>query len=97
MSDLTEKEIRAEIKEYLQRLRWFVFPITQRYMSYKGISDFIACKNGVVLFIEAKTKRGKLRPDQEKFGKNILDRGCHYFVARGWQDVRGYIRAIEND
>lgn len=85
--------MRKTIKDYLQHAGWFIFPVSQRgYHCYAGISDYIALKNGVVLFIEVKTGTGKLSLSQKEFGVNVTDKGGHYVLARSWQDVSEYIR-----
>ena len=89
-----ETRIKKEIKQYLLFSGWFVFPVLQGMGAYKGISDFIAVKNGVVLFVEVKAPRGIQSNDQIEFQRNIELSGGHYLVARGWQDVSDYILKI---
>lgn len=83
-----EKDIRRSIKEFLKKTGWFVFPVFQGGMySYPGISDYIAIRDGLVLFIEVKSDRGIQSQEQINFERNIIDHSGVYFVARSVEDV----------
>lgn len=90
-SKVTESEVRSQVKDYLKYHGWFVFHVMQGMGSYKGVSDLIACKKGVVLFIELKTEAGVQSKYQVQFESDIIEKDCHYFVARCWKDVSEYI------
>jgi len=90
-----ETNIKNEIKQWLKIHHWFVFPILQGMGAYKGISDLVACRNGIVLFIEVKTLKGKLSEHQQIFRDNIHAKNCHYVVARGFEDIENYLLAKE--
>ena len=91
----TEKKIREEVMEYLQKKGWFVFWNHQKgYQCYAGISDLTAIKNGHVLWIELKTENGKLRESQEKFKEDIYEHGGTYIVATGWEIIHNYIKQV---
>jgi Holliday junction resolvase len=85
---ITEKDVKKQVRDYLRIRGWFVFSIWQGGMSYKGISDLIAIKKGKVLFVECKSPKGQLRPDQKKFKKSIEASGGTYIVARGYEDIK---------
>ena len=89
-----ETIIKKEITVYLKIKGWFVFPILQGMGAYKGISDLIACKDGIVLFIEVKTPKGKMSEHQYRFKYNMHHAGCHYIIARCHEDVKEYIEWI---
>ena len=82
-----ETAIKKEVKDYLKLRGWFEFPITQGLGSYPGISDIIAVRNGVVLFIEVKTETGKQSGAQKEFELLCKDRGIPYILARSLEDV----------
>lgn len=88
---ITEKDVKKQVRDYLRIRGWFVFPVTQHLGSYKGISDFIACKKGQVLFIECKAPKGYLSKEQRRFKESIEASGCTYIVARGYEDVEKVI------
>jgi hypothetical protein len=85
----TEQQIQTDIMEYLRWKGWFVFKIHQQgKYCYKGISDLIAVKDGVTIYVEVKNATGKLRPEQMKFMEDIERHGARYIVARSLDDVK---------
>lgn len=84
---VSERQIQAAIKQYLQMRGWFVVKIHQSLGSYRGIADLYALKNGQHVWIEVKTPRGKLSKCQEQFKADIEAHGGMYIVARGVEDV----------
>lgn len=93
-----EKDIRRSIKDFLKKTGWFVFPVFQGGMySYPGISDYIAVRDGIVLFIEVKNERGNQSPDQKNFENNVNDHGGVYFVARSIEDVDNKIYELTGE
>ena len=56
---IPESAIKKYIKTYLQYRGWFIFHILQGVGSRRGVSDFIAVKDGRVLFLEVKTATGR--------------------------------------
>ena len=89
-----ENSVKAEVRKWLRMKGWFVFHILQGIGAFKGVSDFIAAKDGIVLFIECKSKKGTLSDDQKYFGRNIVEHRCHYIVARGYEDVQEYLERL---
>ena len=89
-----ETIVKNEVKDWLNIKGWFNFPILQGLGSYKGISDKIAVKDGIVLFIETKSEKGKLTPDEEQFMRDIVEHGGHHIIARGYEDIENYLKAI---
>jgi len=89
-----ENSVKKEVKKWLQLNGWFVFPILQGLGAYKGISDFIAVKNGDVLFIECKAPKGTQSENQIKFQADIEEHGGYYILARGYEDVEEYIESM---
>jgi Holliday junction resolvase len=87
-----ETAIKNQIKDYLNFAGWFVFPILQGMGSFRGISDLIAIKDGIIIFIECKTEKGKQSQYQLKFESNITINGGNYIVARSWEDVSKFIK-----
>jgi len=90
-----ETDNKKQIRDWLQLNGWFVFPVLQGLGAYKGISDLIVCKDKVVLFIEVKTRKGKLSTYQRDFRDDIESHGCNYVVARCFEDIVNYLRWIE--
>ena len=82
-----ENLVKKQVRDYLRIRGWFVFPVMQGLGSYPGISDLIACKNGRVLFIECKAPGGVLSNYQRRFMQSVVESGCEYIIARGYEDV----------
>ena len=90
MKNTPENLIKEQIKDYLNIMDWFHFPIRQGLGCYKGLCDRIAIKNGKVLFIECKGQKGRLTPDQERFKEYIEMYGGIYVEAKSYEDVAKY-------
>lgn len=89
---MTEQQIQADVKAYLEYKGYFVFKVHQQgKYCYKGISDLIAIKDGITIFVEVKTDKGKLRPEQMAFMDSIADKGGKYYVVRSLEDIRKII------
>jgi hypothetical protein len=52
-----------------------------------GVSDIIAIKNGRVLFLEVKTKAGRLLDSQIIFKRILQEKGGEYFIVRSVEDT----------
>ena len=86
-----ENLIKEQIKDYLDIMGWFHFPILQGLGAYKGICDRIAIKDGKVLFIEVKGPKGRLSNHQEEFKKNIEAAGGIYITAKSYEDIGRFV------
>lgn len=65
----------------------------RRMGQLKGVTDLIVLlQDGITLYIELKTKTGKLSEDQKKFGSEATKRGHFAYVARSLDD---FIEIIE--
>ena len=59
----------------------------------KGVSDIICITPmGVVVFIEVKSKKGRISKDQELFLDKIEDHNGYAFVARSVDEVIDYFK-----
>lgn len=98
---MIESDIKKQCKDYLDLNHWFSFPVhSQSYYAKKGISDRIAVKNGIVLFIEFKTDKGKQSKYQVEFMNNIIENGGHYFIVRSVEELIikiGLLKDLIND
>lgn len=89
-----ETATKGQIKDWLTLKGWFHHHQMAGMGSYPGQSDIIAMKNGIVLFIEIKSKTGVQSKKQEDYEKSVTDAGCHYILARGYEDIENYILRI---
>ena len=87
-----ERDIQAQIRDYLRLKGWFVLKIHQSLGSYPGVADLYALKNGVSVWIEVKTPTGRLSKVQEQFGEAVTNHGGKYLVARNLDDVIREVR-----
>lgn len=84
---LLERDIKAQVRQYLALKGWAVFNILQTFGCHKGISDLICIRNGRVVFVELKTARGRLSEHQMRFRQEIAEHGGEYVVWRSVEDV----------
>jgi len=65
--------------------------IQQSLGCHKGISDLIAIKNGITMFVETKSPkwRGKLNPDQVEFKKQVEEHGSIFVLIDRMEQVEG--------
>jgi VRR-NUC domain len=60
----------------------------------KGVSDLVVVLPREVLFVELKTPRGRLRPEQREFGMRLNALGHRWAVWRDLQDARNTFKAL---
>lgn len=82
-----ETQLKTQVKRYLLWKRWYVFPVLQGLGAHRGISDLIAVRDGVVLFIEIKTPKGRQSDDQKEFQANIEIHGGKYLLIRSLDEM----------
>lgn len=82
-----ETEIMRGVRDYLQIMGWFVVRIQQGLGAHKGIADLVAIKDGITVWIEVKTERGRLSEHQKLFADSIEKAGGKYFVVRSIDDA----------
>jgi hypothetical protein len=83
-----EKEITHSIRSLLRQFGIFHYKNHGGLGSAPGLPDITGClKDGKAFWIEVKTDRGHLSPQQERFIENIKAAGGIAFVARNLDDV----------
>lgn len=87
MPPATEGDILKQVRQYLRLKGWLVYRMQQGLGAHRGFPDLVAVKAGQVLFIEVKTRTGRLSQYQEQFRDEITEQGCRYIVARCVEDV----------
>lgn len=88
MMNQTENAIQSAVRDYLRFRGWFVIRNQQSLGSHRGLADLTAVKDGRVVWIEVKTRRGKLSEHQERFRDDVLQHGGEYIVVRSIEDVQ---------
>lgn len=79
----TESIILDAARNWLRLKGWYVIRIQQGMGCHPGVSDLIAIKGGITVYIETKSPKwkGKLSRDQEKFRIEIEDHGGTFMVV----------------
>ncbi len=85
---ISERQIRRLIKDYLEAHGWCVIYHLQGLGSFRGLADMQALKMGRCIFIELKTKTGRLSEVQMEFQRMVECAGIEYVVVRDIDDVR---------
>ncbi len=95
----SEHDIQNEIRLALSSMGWCVFRLNVGKVKTEdgrwfdtglppGTSDLMAVKNGHIVFLEVKTKTGRVRDDQIKFINTMRDRyGCTAGIVRSVDDA----------
>jgi hypothetical protein len=103
---IPESKIEIAICEYLTAKGMFVYKnydqAKLRNGSYSkdhsfqisGQSDLIVIVSGLVVFLEVKTKTGKLSDNQHKFKNKVIKNGGNYIVARSPKEALQKINAL---
>ncbi len=95
----SEHDIQNEIRLALSSMGWCVFRANVGKVRMadgrwfdtglpSGFSDLFAVKDGRIVFLEVKTKTGRVRDDQIKFINTMRDRyGCTAGIVRSVEDA----------
>ena len=92
IDDAVEKEsdLQEQICKFLRERRWAFFWSPMHKASTAGIAgtvDFIiAAPNGRTLWVEAKSRLGKLRPEQIGFKMLLEAQGHEHHVVRSYRE-----------
>lgn len=92
----SENNIQTEIRDFLKWNGWFVIRHQQSLGSLKGLSDLSAIKNGLTIYIEVKTEKGKQSDYQKEFQNEIENHGGKYILARKLEDIITFLKGLKN-
>ena len=92
---IKEADVLSQTREYLRWAGWYVIRIQQGMGCHRGMSDLIAVKDGIVLFLEIKTERGKLSSYQENFEIELTRKNCNYRVVRNMEDIEKVVKEFD--
>ncbi len=104
----TEAECQRDCLIWLNKNGWHAWrvnttglydPITERYRKpgpfcLNGMSDAVAVKNGVVLFVEFKAVNGRQNEDQKLFEAALTRHGGHYKVVKSVGELEAWIKSM---
>jgi len=99
---MTEAQILRAIKDFLNyhmnlgNLVWNRQPCGAQYPGGKrkieachpGTPDMVVHRNGLTLYIEIKSKEGKLKPEQVEFHKLLYAQGISTYTVRSVEEVQ---------
>lgn len=79
-------------RQVLKLLTWhgfFVFPNIQSALSYDGISDLTAIKDGITYWIEIKRPKGDRQSDYQKdFQADVESHGGRYLIIHSFDEAQ---------
>jgi hypothetical protein len=97
---MTHTALKRMVTEFLEWSKWFVVPNVEGRSksgehSYPGITDLVATKNSITVWIEVKVNGDRLSADQEKFRDDILAHRGHWIEVRdGLDGLAAYIEVL---
>lgn len=92
---MTEKQLQDAVLDAAYTFKWLAYHTYDSRRSSPGFPDLVLARNGEVLFVELKSKVGRLRPEQKVWMEQLTaysepgcDRGHEVLVWRPeqWQD-----------
>lgn len=84
-----EADLQEQIFKFLRERRWAFFwsPMHKASTATAGVTDFIvAAPKGRTLWLECKSKLGKLRPEQIGFKMLLEAQGHEHHVVRSYRE-----------
>lgn len=100
MLKISETQIQKQIMDYLISQRILYWRLNTQGIQHfsqgrqffkpnpnRGMADILAILNGRAFWIEVKSAKGKLSPEQILFAEKVVQQGCLYIVAKSIDDV----------
>ena len=82
-SAVSERQFQDSVIELATRLGWMWYCVPDSRRCPAGWPDLVLCRPPVVLFVECKTDKGRIRPEQREW-LEALSR-CDGVEARVWR------------
>ena len=85
---LTEAQFQSQILTAARALGWAAYHTHDSRRSAPGFPDLVLIKDRIV-FVEVKTDKGRVKPEQEEWGRRIVAAGGEWYVYRPkhWKEV----------
>ena len=77
---MTERELQASITDAAQRLGWLTYHTHDSRRSAHGFPDLVLVRGNTVLFLELKSGKGRVSPDQQTWQAR-LSQACQVGAA----------------
>lgn len=92
-----ENEVKASIKKMMMDDGWMCQSNPQfGYGTVKGRPDMEFYKNGMVIFVECKSKTGRQSEDQKSYQRRLERHGMTYVLARSVEDLKPYLTRLQS-
>jgi hypothetical protein len=89
LSKVTEKEWLATVRGWAKLAGWRTYHTLRSFGSAGGFPDLVLVRaaTGEILWVELKTEKGKVRPDQQAWIDDLTACGQRAFVWRPSQEA----------
>ena len=87
MTPQPESAILRAVRQHLRLQGFFTIRNVAGIGTHPGLSDLMAVRDGVTIFIEVKTATGKLSKPQERFCRAVTAHGATYLLVRSVDDM----------
>ena len=96
MAKFNERDLKSQIKDYLNTLGYYNWPVTAGMGSHKGQPDRIAHIIDTVVYIEAKLPKGNLSEHQLSFQEQCAADHIEYWVIRSIEELQQHIKELRD-
>lgn len=72
-ANLTERDLQRHVRKFAEDMGWRVAVTWSSIHSPKGWPDLTCCRAGKLVFIELKTEKGKITPEQREWLNDLND------------------------
>ena len=91
MSTQPESAILHGVRDHLRGQGFMVIRNVAGLGTHPGLSDLIAVRDGLSIFVEVKTASGRLSEAQERFRRDVEAHGASYVIARSVDDIAALV------
>lgn len=82
---MKESVIQSQVIKYLEKIGWYVVKIIQT--NKNGWPDLQAHKDGITIFVEVKSEKGKVSQLQQYRHKQLTDAGFKVYVIYSLKQI----------
>ena len=82
LAGISEKELQTAILEALGYMGWRVFHVYDSRRSNPGFPDVLAIKGSRIVFVELKSEKGKIRPEQVEWLDDLVETHSEVYLVR---------------
>lgn len=97
MKDTPENRVKISIIKMMEDDGWMCQANPQfGPFVVKGRPDLEFYKNGMVLFVECKSRTGRQSEDQKSYQRRLERHGMTYVLARSVDDIKPYLTRLQS-